>query len=183
MAKGRRKRRPGGGRKSLGEFSNKSATFTTRLQPETRRLLDEAAKASGRSVSNMAEFLLREALKRRTGAAQRNQALAVAVAVLAENIDQGTGADWRKDPFAGRALRCSVEALLSHLVATQEKGASPAIPPAVERAAEKMPPEFAERFRTPEGFGNTLAYNLALEIKEHAASGSKPNEWRHTWPR
>jgi hypothetical protein len=172
MAK--RKRRPGGGRKPSGEFPGKYATFTTRIQPETRRALDEATRKSRhRSVSATAEFILKQGLKKPSGE-PRNHSLACAVAILAERIEQAAGERWRQDQFTGLALRYAVEALLFHFAPTPE--GVPAVPPAVEKAAEKMPPEFAERFRKPAGLGHTLAFNLIQEL-EQARSTATPNEW------
>ena len=170
----KRKRRPGGGRKPSGEFPGKSATFTTRLQPETRRALDDAARKGGHgSVSATAEFILKQGLKKPTGE-PRNLALACAVALLAERIEQATAQSWRQDQFTGLALRYAVEALLFHFAPTPE--GTPAAPQAVEKAAEKMPPEFAERFRKPAGIGHTLAFNLIHEL-EQVRSTAAPNEW------
>jgi hypothetical protein len=171
MAK--RKRRPGGGAKPLGEVA-KTATFTTRIEPATRRALDEATQKSKlRSVSAMAGFILKQGLKKPSGE-PRNHSLACAVALLAERIEQAAGKSWRQDQFTGLALRYAVEALLFHFAPTPE--GVPAAPPAVEKAAEKMPPEFAERFRKPAGLGHTLAFNLIQEL-EQARSTATPNEW------
>ena len=171
MAK--RKRRPGGGAKPLGEVA-KSATFTTRIEPATRHALDEATRKSRhRSVSAMAGFILKQGLKKPSGE-PRNHSLACAVAILAERIEQAAGESWRQDQFTGLALRYAGEALLFHFAPTPE--GVPAVPPAVEKAAEKMPPEFAERFRKPAGLGHTLAFNLIQEL-EQARSTATLNEW------
>jgi hypothetical protein len=172
-----RKRKPGGGRKPGGEFPGKTATFTTRLQPETRLALDEAAKASRpkRSVSAVAEHILKAGLQRPSGA-PRSNALAAAVALLAENIEHGTGENWREDEWTGMALRYAVETLLYHCAPTPPSEGAPAVPSAIEQTVGKMPPEFAERFRKPAGFGHTLAFHLILEI-EQATSSAPINEW------
>jgi hypothetical protein len=167
-----RKRAAGAGRKPQGEFTGKLATFSTRVTPETRRALEEAATKSGRSLSQEVEYHLRKAMEKPSGEG-RNISLACAVALLVENIERGTKADWRSDPFTGQALHYGVEALLFHFAPPEEPRA---VPPAVEAAAAKMPPEFAKRFRTPDWFGQLLAHNLILEI-EQAASSSIPNEW------
>jgi hypothetical protein len=173
MAK--RKRRPGGGRKPHGEFPGKSAAFTTRIQPATRRALDEAARMTGRrSVSAMAEYILKQGLAKPSGE-PHNSALANAIAVLAENIERDTKKSWREDPFTGMALRYAVEHLLLQYAPAPPEGA-PMVPPAIDEAASKMPPEFAQRFRTPAGFANTLTYNLILEITQ-ASSSAPTNEW------
>jgi len=171
-----RKRKPGGGRKPGGEFPGKSATFTTRIQPETRRALDEAAKASRpkRSVSAVAEHILKTGLQRPSGK-PRNTALARAIALLAENIEDGTGKNWREDQWTGMALRYAVEALLYHYAPTPPPEGVPAVPSAIDQAAGKMPSAFAEQYRTSPGFGHLRAYNLILEI-EQAAPG-EINEW------
>jgi hypothetical protein len=171
----KRKRRPGAGRPAGGEFPGKSATFTTRLQPETRRALDAAAKASGPrgSVSAVAERILKAGLEKPSGE-PRNTALAAAVALLTKNTEAATGQSWREDQWTGMALRYAVEALLFHFAPTPE--GTPAVPSAIDEAASKMPPEFAERFRKPAGLGHMLAYNLINEL-EQATSSSIPNEW------
>src|SRR5262245_47348861 len=58
------KRAPGGGRKPQGEIKGKSATFATRITPETRAALDRSAKRNGRSLSQEVEILLNRALGR-----------------------------------------------------------------------------------------------------------------------
>ena len=173
MAK-KRRRRPGGGRKPHGEFPGKAATFTTRIQPETRRALDEAARLSRRSVSATAEYVLKQGLRKPSGE-PRNLALATAIELLVENIERETKESWRDDPWTGLVLRHAVEALLFHFTPEPPEG-TVAAPPAVDKAAAKMPPEFAQQFRTPAGFAHTLAYNLIHEI-EQAASSTPANEW------
>jgi hypothetical protein len=167
----RRKRRPGGGRKPIGEFP-KSAAFTTRLEPATRRALDEAAQTSGDSVSEVAGRLLKAALKKPTGA-PRNQALAAMVAELAEIVERDTGKSWQDDPWTGEALRYLIDAALFHFSPTPED--LPAVPTAIEQAAAKMPSEFAEWYRKPKGYGLTKAQFVIAEIEHAAAPGA--NEW------
>ena len=175
MAK-RKKRRPGGGRKPGGEFPGKSATFTTRIQPETRRALEEAAKARpDGSISAAAEYILKTALLKPSGA-PRNNALAAAVILLAENIERGTRKNWRDDPFTGFALCNAVEHLVLHFTPAPVSEGLPAAPPAVEQEASRMHPDQAEHFRKPHGFGRTLAQFLIYEI-EQATSSGLINEW------
>jgi hypothetical protein len=149
------------------------------LQPETRLALGAAAKASKRrSVSAVAEHILKAGLEKPSGE-PRNNALAAAVALLAENIEGGTKENWREDQWTGMALRYAVEALLFHFAPTPPAEGNPGIPAAIEQAAAKMPVEFAERFRKPAGFGHLLAYNLILEIEQARlqALGEPINEW------
>lgn len=129
---------------------------------------------SRRSVSATAEYILKQGLRKPSGE-PRNSALATAIERLVENIERDTKESWRDDPWTGLAVRYAVETLLFHYAPTPPEGSVPA-PPAVDEAAGKMPPEFAQRFRTPAGFAHTLAYNLILEIQQSISSG-RPNEW------
>jgi hypothetical protein len=94
--------------------------------------------------------------------AQHNAALAHAIAVLAERIERESKEDWRRNAFTGLGLRYAVEMLLQHLVPLSD--ATPATPPAIESAAAKMPPDLAERYRKPAGFGHMRAFSLIAEI-------------------
>ena len=170
----KRKRRPGGGAKPLGEVA-KSATFTTRIEPATRSALNEAAKLSGQSVSAMAEFILRQGLKQPAGE-PRNNAVAAAIALLAENIEAGTKESWLTDPWTGFALCNAAEHLLLRFMPAPEREGMPPAPPAVKEAAAKMHPDHAEQFCKPHFFGRELAQFLILEI-EQASSSATPNEW------
>ena len=167
-----RRRRPGGGRKPHGKFP-KDATFTTRLTSETRRALDERAKMSRLSVSATAERVLRLGLEKSSGK-PRNSALGHAVALLAEKVEESAQKSWLEDPFTGRGLLYAIEALPWHFAPTAE--GMPGPPRGIQEEAAKMPAQFAERFRTPAGFGHTLAFNLIHEI-EQATSYPPQNEW------
>ena len=134
MAK--RKRRPGGGRKPGGEFPGKTACFHD-PSAETRKALDEAARVSGRTVSVMAEYILRQWLKKPVGD-PRNGALATAVALLAENIERDAKKSWSDDPWVGFALANGVENLVRYFAPAPVSEDMPPAPPAVEEAAAKL---------------------------------------------
>jgi hypothetical protein len=170
-----RKRAPGAGRKPKGEFAGKTETFTTRITPETRAALERGARKKGVSLSQHVEYLLRTALHKPSSAQQRNQALARAIAFLAENIERETGRGWRDDAFTGQALRYAVEALLFHFAPTPQD--SLMIPTPIEARASKMPQEFAERYRTPAGLGHLAAYAMICEVESAAKSSQMINEW------
>jgi hypothetical protein len=173
MAK--QKRRSGGGRKPLGEIA-KTATFTTRIEPATRRALDEATRKSRHgSVSATAEFILKQGLKQPSGE-PRNYAVGAAIALLAERIEAETKLNWREDPFTGFALSYAAEHFLFHFAPAPEREGMPPVPPAIKEAAAKMNSEFADNFCKPHFFGRMLADFLIREIKEAAAS-APPNEW------
>ena len=42
----------------------------------------------------------------------------------------------------------------------------PATPPAIENAAARMPPDLAERYRKPAGFGHMRAFSLIADIEQ-----------------
>ena len=56
------KRAPGAGRKPQGEYKGKTATLTTRIEPDTRTALEKAAKETGRSLSQEIENRLRRSI-------------------------------------------------------------------------------------------------------------------------
>jgi len=169
-----RKRAPGAGRKPKGEFTRKISTFSTRITAETRRALTDAARRSKRSLSQEAEYLLRAGLQKPSGE-RHNRALALAIVLLAANIEQDAGRTWSSDPFTGMALLHAVEALLLRLIPTAE--GPPHVPAAVDNAAARMPPAFAAEFRTPSGFGHMLAHHLLREIEAAGASPVDNDEW------
>jgi hypothetical protein len=114
-----RKRAPGAGRKPVGEFSGKSAAFSTRITPELRESLEAESDRTGKSISQIAERRLRESFERprRTemvfGPAHI-RALAYSVARIASHIETGTGRQWNKDQFSIVALKTALEILLNY---------------------------------------------------------------------
>ena len=170
-----RKRAPGAGRKPKGEFAGKAATFTTRIRPDTRSALEQGAQRSGLSLSQYVEFLLRHAALKPSGKEeQRNQALARAIATLAENIERATGLSWKNDAFTAQAVRSAIDALLFRFAPGPSD--SQAVPAPIEGMAAKMPQEFAARYRAPTGLGQFVAFALISEIESERA-GRNPDEW------
>ena len=165
------------GSKPRGEFPGKSATFTTRIQPETRRALNAYAKAIDKSVSVASERLLKAALQKPYGE-PRNRALAHAVELLAEQIEGKTKKSWRDDPFTAQALLHGISHLLRHFAPVHKKGAP--VPRAIKDAAGKMSPVNAEHFCSPEGFAHLMAFKLIGEIHDAVAQrvpGLIPGLW------
>ena len=156
--KARSWRRP----KVQGRICGQVSHYYDFIWPDTRAALEAAADAHGRSLSQEVEFRLRASLQKPTSAQRRNEALAHTVALLAEVIEQDTARSWLDDPFTGLALRHAVQLVAYHF-ASMSTGA-PEIPTAITEAAFKMPPDFAERYRTPEGFGSLKAFGLINEI-------------------
>jgi uncharacterized protein (DUF1778 family) len=171
-----RKRAPGAGRKPKGEFAGKSATITTRIRPDTRDALEEAAQVSGRSLSQEVEFRLRASLQKPSDAKQRNQALGYAISFMAEAIEKVTGRSWLDDPFTGRALWHAID-VFAYYFAPAVTGGSVDVPPLVAQSSAKLPPERAEQFCTPNGFGYMNAHFIINEIEQAARPPAPPNEW------
>jgi hypothetical protein len=169
-----RKRAPGAGRKPRGDFKKKIATFTTRITHETRSALEHGARETGRSLSQHVESILRAAIHKPSDAQRRNQALARAIVLVAENLERNTGQPWNEDAFTGQALRYATETLLFRFGPTPTD--SLVVPPAVEALANTMPPDFAQRYRTPAEVGHLAALGIINELDSTLIS-VEPNEW------
>jgi hypothetical protein len=169
----RRKRAPGAGRKPKGEFAGKSATVTTRIMLDTRKALEEAARASNRSLSQELEFRLRMSLRRPTKAQRRNEALGYAIMYVAEEIEKCTGRSWLEDPFTGLALLHAIEQLAFYFAPMPTE--DPAVPPDAEATAASMPSLFAEQYRKPAGFARAIAGFILAQITSASRRGP-PNE-------
>jgi hypothetical protein len=177
-----RKRRPGAGRKPRGEFKGKSATLTTRIMTETRQALDNAAKESGRSLSQEVERRLRDSLSRARGGHVR--ALSEAFLLMVQGVERATGQDWRKDAFTAEALSHGLSFLISHF--------GPNGPPTVPKKIEETP-EMLSMADTPAKLGRIEAGSVISlverwsleelsEITNIANRGTVvPTEWfRHS---
>jgi hypothetical protein len=174
-----RKRAPGGGRKPQGEYPGKAAQFTTRITPETKRALVEAAVRGGRSLSQEVEKRLNATIMKPSGA-PHNRGLALAVAYLAESIELETQRDWRQDSFTAVGLHAGIDALLVRYAAAAVE--NPEVPPAIEKQVSTMPPRFAEQYRTAIHFGLFKGNLLTIEIEKSKAPGESYsiedfNEW------
>ena len=170
-------RRAGAGAKPTAGIG-KRANFTTRILPDTRRLLEEAAleasKREGRhvSISSIAETILRNGLQKPpVDAADRS--LLSAIALLIKRIIKDSERSWGKDGYTAQSIRHGIEGLLFKYAATPDT--SPPVPEAIERRIAKMPPKLAERYRDPEYFGHMHAQHLIREFQE-AQSTEPPTE-------
>ena len=166
------KRAPGAGRKPMGDFTGKSATFTTRITAATRTSLERGAREKGHSLSQYVELLLKNALRQSSQAEKRNRALGAAITILAENVERDTGENWKDDPFTGLALRYAVEALLFRFAAAPSDTAT--IPPLIEETAGKMPEEFGAQLRKPAGLGHLRAFGMIHELESAIRF---PDDW------
>ena len=105
------------GRKPKGEFAGKLANFSTRIQPETRKALEKEAKATGQSISQLAERLLITGLAERK-ASEKDRALHALCFLIGELAHRIVGTlphDWRSDPFFYEAFKIAVRQVLDAL--------------------------------------------------------------------
>src|SRR5262245_44741948 len=167
-----RKRAPGAGRPPRGEYTGKSATITTRIKPDTRLALEDAARANRRSLSQEIERRLRESLSERQ--AGHIRAIGELAKIATERIEEVTGKDWLSDPFTAEALRHTVDTVLAHFAPPRQ--ASHTIPDRLERLAAAMPSEMAEAYRRPIALGLMQATGITAWI-ESAYRIEPPNEW------
>src|SRR5262245_13762442 len=78
------------GRTPKGEFADKLSNFSTRIRPETRKLLEHEAKVTGQSISQLAERLLVDGLaKRRENG--RDKAMRALCFLIGETAQQVVG--------------------------------------------------------------------------------------------
>jgi hypothetical protein len=91
-----------------GKYEGKSKVLSTRIRPDTRKWLEEAAKKSGRSLSQEIEHRLRwsfdqDELTVQTFGSRRNYAFMRSIALLMEAIwdpDKSDATHWLDDPQA-----------------------------------------------------------------------------------
>jgi hypothetical protein len=174
MAK--RKRAPGGGRKPSGDIYGKRAWFSTRITNETRAAIDREAAASRprKSVSQIAEALLIEALalRREVSLNDPMQALAYVISQLANVTCHGLDRDWRTDPFMFQALKLAISNFMDGIAPTGE----------MKSPIEDIPgfsmnrPSIWGPFDTPEARANYVAtivlsnFRTATQRDVHAAA-------------
>jgi predicted transcriptional regulator len=164
-------RAPGGGRKPRGDYRGNSKILTVRVRPEMRTALERLANRNDRSLSQEIQRGLNDWIGRHARPKPHIGALAHAVALLAEAVEEATGKGWHEDAFTGEALRHAVEFLIFHFAPTPD-GPAP-VPPRVEEAAMRMPPSMRERARTAADVGTSRA-GMIITLIENAPASDKP---------
>ena len=130
----KKKRAPGGGRKPAGDIHGKSSTLSTRITAETRQALETEAAASNRSISQVAEWLMKSALREKRARERPDpvRALCYVVAELSGLIcnmkgkDGKPAFDWRTDPFMFRAYQLAIQGFMD-TIAPSGDVVSPAV--------------------------------------------------------
>jgi hypothetical protein len=118
-----------------GEYAGKSQVLSTRIRPDTRKFLTDAAAASGRSLSQEIEHRLRRSFIEddkitSTFGNRRNYRLMQVIAITVGELyrkDDPTGAerDWLDDPVLFQQAEAAVTALLSSLRPPPSNSAAP----------------------------------------------------------
>ena len=161
----KRKRSPGAGRKPQGEYAGKSATFTTRIQPELRAALDKCAKRNDRSLSQEVEKRLRESFEVQGKMGPTHiGALAWLVSQVGQGVELMTGVRWREDRFTSEAFRSAINILLDRLAPETEIK----VPERCAQTAmdsDRHSPGLGEQFRRPDGVGAAAAFGLLSQLE------------------
>ncbi|MBY5888087.1 hypothetical protein HFN49_18055 [Rhizobium leguminosarum] len=165
------KREPGAGRKPNGEFSGKSAVFSTRITPDLRALLEKESKQTGKSLSQIVERRLRDSFdqpdrwKRALGA-EHVRALAYVVAKIATSLEIRTGRHWHKDAFTGSALKTALNIAMHYFGSWGEVR----VPDRLEEQAARMQAaspgaDFGKFMKDPADFGAQRANEFVAGIE------------------
>jgi hypothetical protein len=170
------KRAPGGGRKPRGEFPGNSKILTVRVRPELRTALERLAKKHRRSLSQEMQRGLDDWVGRYLDPKPHVTALAHALTLLVEAIERATGKSWHEDAFTGEALRHGVEHLIFHFAPTPDRTMPLPVPPRVEEAAMRMPPDMREKARTAAEVGRSQA-GIVIGSIEYLAAHNKQGQF------
>jgi uncharacterized protein (DUF1778 family) len=170
-----KRRAPGGGRKPKGPLKGKSATITTRITPETRVALEEAAAASGRSLSQEIEIRLRHSVGPDEKRAKHIKAAEELIRLAAEETERLTGLGWLTDRFTAEALRHAIDHLLGRFAPPPD--GERRVPARIERLASAMPNDTGDAYRRPISLGLMEASRLIALIEGAERPSAPPNEW------
>lgn len=164
------KREPGAGRKPDGEFSGKSAVFSTRITPDLRAMLEKESKETGKSLSQIVERRLRDSFSHpkrweRALGAEHVRALAYMVAKIAASLEIRTGRHWHKDAFTGSALKAALNVAIHYFGSWGEVH----VPDRLEEQAARMQAaspsaSFTKFMKDPTDFGAHRANEFVAAI-------------------
>lgn len=108
-----RKRKPGGGRKAKGEFSELSASLSLRMPNSLRKQIDAAADKSGRSASQETIRRLQSSFgPDRLTTDKQTRAICFLISEVAQKISWRIPDKWHRHPFLFQAFKIGVAKLL-----------------------------------------------------------------------
>lgn len=178
------KREPGAGRKPNGEFSGKSAVFSTRITPELRAALEKESKETGKSLSQIVERRLRDSFdhpKRWEHAlgAKHIRSLAYMVAKIAGDVEARTGRHWHKDAFTGSALKAALNIAIHYFGSWGEVHVPDRLEELAARIQAASPSaNFANFLKDPADYGAYRANEFVASIEYL----EKPNNHLSAYP-
>jgi hypothetical protein len=164
------KRAPGAGRKPQGEFTGKTATFTSRITPELRLALEQEAAQNRRSLSQEVERRLRDSLEMPKRIQQdwygpQNWALAKIVVELADTVEAVTDEKWLKSAFAFQALKTALEVILDRLAPDGPVTTPKQVEESAKQLEKVLGPGTAEQAMRPEYVGAGVAGGFWEQIR------------------
>jgi hypothetical protein len=169
-----RKRAAGAGRKPKGPIGGNAAWLQARITDDLRERLEQAAAASGRSLSQEAQVRLQESFDlpaelQKSWGSPEVRALAQLVSRVVRTVHGSVGASlfseagdlaWHSNPFTHAAVSTAIATLLAHY----RPAGSVETPPEVKKRADWVTPEQAEAVTTPESVGRSCAMGLLDQL-------------------
>ncbi|MGO6724280.1 hypothetical protein ACC717_27340 [Rhizobium ruizarguesonis] len=182
------KREQGAGRKPDGEFSGKSAVFSTRITPELRAMLEKESKETGKSLSQIVERRLHDSfdtpkrLERALGAGHV-RALAYMVAKIATSLEIRTGRHWHKDAFTGSALKAALNIAIHYFESRDEVRVPDRLEEQAARTQAAFPSANLGNFmKDPADYGAHRGSEFVASIEYLETPDKTPNNMRrHNW--
>lgn len=178
------KREPGAGRKPDGEFSGKSAVFSTRITPDLRAMLEKESKETGKSLSQIVERRLRDSFddpKRweRALGAKHVRALAYMVAKIATSLEIRTGRHWHKDAFTSSALKAALNIAIHYFESKGEVRVPDRLEEQAARTQAAFPSaNFGNFMKEPADYGAHRASEFVASIEYLETPNKSPDNIR-----
>jgi hypothetical protein len=163
------------GRKPKPYGSTKSAVFSTRIDPDLRAKLEQAAKLSGGKLSGEISKRLRGSF----GVTGEQDPMLRALYYLFSQTALRVGPDWRKSLWHFQALKKGINVLLDKLVPDGKT-----TPPAKFLSElQRSLPEYGEMLRSPEAFGALMALTVWNQfVSMPPIPGAPSGNWHNTFP-
>lgn len=183
-----RKRAPGGGRKSKGEFRGKTKTLSIRITPELRKRLEQEVRRTGRSLSSEAERQLRDSLNKRDRQPwekPHQRATGQLVSHILERLERMTGEKWFESAFTLSALKTALELSLERAARVSPDAVE--VPPTLAASAARWAAiddhgaDLARDWQDPARLGASVALGLMIEIENAEFPPFKAFKGRKPW--
>jgi predicted transcriptional regulator len=130
-----RKRAAGGGRKRLRD-EVRLDTFPLRISSDLRKDLKQLADWRSHDVSREARDAIKHWIKRGEVRSLPTEAVASAIAVLMDRIEEITNKQWVNNPLTAQLIRERVKRLIAHLIPVPAKPVK--VPPEIKEDADRV---------------------------------------------